>query len=280
MTSHAHLSVISRTTEPEMSRIGEVLGDKVEVEGRWDLEAALSRMLVQGTDPAPRTLDLIGHSSPDDQLLVLGDWVIDTRRAIVGSFFRGIAEEDVLGRLGVRAVRLLGCETARTEVGRATIVRLAEILGVEVYGTTTLVTAAHYDRAGFRVECEHALVSASDLQADGTLAHGSPGEPYARTLDIELLPAWRAETQPRRRTLELATAQRLLRLVRRHEGARMVAPPRVWRELALPATLPGRYVALDVLAGGMFVRVYPDGEAGVVFPVDDARALLELVEAP
>ncbi|MEO7731227.1 MAG: hypothetical protein ABIY55_09665, partial [Kofleriaceae bacterium] len=78
------------------------------------------------------------------------------------------------------------------------------------------------------------------------------------------------------------TARELLRLVRRDAGAAMpglASPPRC--ELALPAREPGAYHLAHVLLDGAFLRFHPDGvdQAGVVYPIDDAAALLRLIAA-
>jgi hypothetical protein len=50
-------------------------------------------------------------------------------------------------------------------------------------------------------------------------------------------------------------------------------------ELALPSSKPDWYHLVQVLLDGELVRVYPDGtdRPGVVYPVDDPRALRALV---
>ena len=51
-------------------------------------------------------------------------------------------------------------------------------------------------------------------------------------------------------------------------------------EIALPSSKPNWYHLVQVILDGEFVRVYPDGDhnPGVVFPVDDARALRALID--
>ena len=60
----------------------------------------------------PVTLDLIGHSTPGHHLLRLGTTPIDMLDRTVASFFTDLAATGLLPRLGITAVRLLGCETA------------------------------------------------------------------------------------------------------------------------------------------------------------------------
>src|SRR5262249_13078306 len=146
-----HLSVITRHADYELARVQEKIALKVLVDGRVELEELFGKLLAVRAAPTPKTLALIGHSTPDRSMLLLGDWVIDTASSTVTAFFRELAQHDVLPQLGVRAVRLLGCQTADTGRGRATICKLAEILGVEVQGTTHLIYSAHYAAEGFSV---------------------------------------------------------------------------------------------------------------------------------
>src|SRR5689334_20409953 len=121
LLAQPHLSVISSDADGEVGRIQELVATRVVVEGRGDLEALLGRLLAVGAPPTPRTLDLIGHATPDQGLLVLGGWVIDAASPRVRAFFRELAELEVLPRLGVHEVRLLGDRTAVTPAGRATL---------------------------------------------------------------------------------------------------------------------------------------------------------------
>lgn len=285
------LSIITRRADYELARIQDLFAHKVLVDGRSDLEDALGGLLVaaeaRNEQPAAKTLDLIGHSTPGTSLLVLGDWVIDASKPTVVSFFRGLAELDVMARLGVTAVRLIACETAETGEGRATITRLSDILGIEVYGTRSLIYAAHCDAGGLTDDCAHVLVAASELRSDGAEAGSAQrtGEPYERVLDLDSLPAdpldGHAPPPWPRRLATIETAREILRLVRRSGGTRLpglLATPLC--EVALPATRPHAYHLAQVLLGGELLRVYPDGQdaPGVVYPVEDPPALRALVE--
>ncbi|MEO8698884.1 MAG: hypothetical protein ABI867_02540 [Kofleriaceae bacterium] len=279
-----HISVASSNPGTELARIQERIEGLEVVEDRGELEALLCRRLARSDRPAkPTTLDFIGHSSPEHSLLTLGTWVIDTERPAVRAFFRELADQDVLPRLNVRAVRLLGCGTAETARGRATLCTLAQILEVEVYGTTETLGEAHYDAHGLRDDCGHVLVAARSFAStetiDGIEAHVS----YRRNFDIELLPprpitAW-GHAWPLR-VLDRATAAAVVRLVRRGDGAEMpgdASDPMC--ELALPATTGSRFHFVQVLRNGELVRVFPDGthRPGVVFPVTDPAALCALL---
>src|SRR5688572_1164021 len=70
-----------------------------------DLRAVLERRLDSRTSPV--TLDLLGHSTRDHHLLRLGDDRVDMLDPVVARFFRALADEQLLPRLEVVAVRLL-----------------------------------------------------------------------------------------------------------------------------------------------------------------------------
>jgi hypothetical protein len=274
ITGHADL---------ELTRIKDIIECKVSVDGRADLEEVFGRLLSFGGEPSPKTLDLIGHSSPDS-LLQLGDWVLDASSSIVSAFFRELADNDILPRLGIHAVRLLGCSTATTEKSKWTLYSLADILGLEVYGTKNMLFASHYDTKGFRRDREYLLVCSSDLRADRDEGRELPSqvEAFTRALDIDGLPTApliKQSAWPHR----LATrddVRALLHLIRRTEGATMpglLATPQC--EIAMPSVRPGEYHRAQLLFDGAFIRVYPDGHdrPGVVYPANDPRALRALV---
>jgi hypothetical protein len=278
-----HLSVISRGEDPELGEIASRIDNKLFVDGRLELEELLGRLLALDAPITHKTLDLIGHSTAGQSLLVLGNWVIDAASPTVMAFFRELAEQEVLARLGVQAVRLLGCLTADTSHARSTLCTLAGILGVEVYGTTDLIFSAHYTHEGFASERRYLLVGASELrEATRPAIDRHDARSYERVLDLDALPA--VPLAPRPWPVKIASrdeASALLRLVRRRAGAIMpglLTAPRC--EVALPSAEPGRYYRAQVLFEGEFVRVYPDGaeEPGIVYPVEDAAALTRIVD--
>jgi hypothetical protein len=175
--------------------------------------------------------------------------------------------------------------TADTGHARWTICALADVLGVEVYGTKDLIFAAHYDRRGFVHERRYLLVSATELKTDAIDPKPlSRGTPYERVLDLDALPATPLVAGDDPWPLRIASWQdgrAFLRLVRRRDGATMpglLTSPRC--EVALPSPETGRYHRAQVLLDGEFIRVYPDGPdaPGIVYPVDDPYALKDLVD--
>lgn len=285
-----HISVITRRADSELARIQDLVTNRVLVDGRADLEELLSRLLDAAratpiTMP-PKTLDLIGHSIPVSSLLQLGDWILDAESPTLLAFFRGLADLDVLPRLGVHAVRLLGCNTAATPAGRRTITTLADILGLEVHGTSNMIYGGHYDEHGFAHRWRFLLVSSSDIrESEHGDANAVTPEPSPRVLDIDGLPAFPLEvrTSPWPRRLATADdANQLLKLVRRTDGGMMpglLSLPSC--EVVLPAGRPNAYHVIQVVLDGTFVRVYPDGpvKPAVLYPVTDAHALRQIVDA-
>lgn len=279
------LSVMTRHADFELARIQEIIEHKVLVEERGDLEELFARLLALPARSVPKTLDLIGHSTADGALLQLGSWVIDTTSSTVTAFWREIADLEILPRLEIHRIRLLGCETAVTAAGRATIRKLSEILGVEVCGTRHMLSSDHYKHSGFNPESEHVLVSSNELRPENRDARGARDVPlFPRLLDIDALPASPLTTHRQpwpQRIANSEAARSILRLVRRTAGAEMpglVAAPSC--EIALPSSKPNWYHVAQILLDGEFIRVYPEGDcrSGVLYPVDDPSALKVLVD--
>ena len=126
-----------------------------------ELRAVLERRL--DGQASPVTLDLIGHSTRDHHLLRLGDDRLDMLDPAVARFFRSLADDQLLSRLEVVAVRLLGCETAASPGGKRTLRLLARTLLLPVFGTIRPLMKSHYDQLGFNPAFAHVLVEASEL---------------------------------------------------------------------------------------------------------------------
>jgi hypothetical protein len=208
-----------------------------------DLESAFEDLLAANVTAT--SLDLVGLSN-QDKLLTIGTWVIDGANRRARALFRELAEQRVLARLGIEHVRLFGCHTASTARGRQTLAVLAEILDLEVVGTTRLVCAGA------------ALTS-----------------PASRMLDLDALPALPLAAHQRMVTVD--ETQQILQLVNRTGGAelpRLLARPH--HKLALPSYVANAYHHVEVLLDFEYIRVAGD----LVFPVHDPHALRDLVESP
>ncbi len=106
---------------------------------------------------------MIGHSTRDHHLLRLGDTAIDMLDTRVARFFRAIADDHLLSRLEVVAVRLLGCQTAVSPGGRRTRRLLARTLRIPVFGAIKPLMKSHYDKLGFDPAFTQVLAEASEL---------------------------------------------------------------------------------------------------------------------
>lgn len=282
LLAQKHLSIISSYADAELGEIREAVPHAISVDGRADLELLLGRLLDTRVTPTPKTLDLIGHTTSDKSLLVLGDWLIDGTNSCVLSFFRGLADQDVPRRLGIEAVRLLGCTSAQTAHGQWTVCALADVLGIEVYGTTGVLLASQYDAAGFRDDARFLLASATQLRASAVAPRPlDRGAHDPQVLDLDSLPAMPLSARPWPiRIPDRDEAKALLRLIRRRDGSvlpGLQATPSC--ELAFPTGDGQHYYGVQVLLDHELVRVYPSGRAehGLVYPVDDPAAFAKLV---
>jgi hypothetical protein len=107
-----------------------------------------------------RSLDLLGHSSAGHHLLRLGHTKIDMLDPAVARDFRALVAGDLLLRLRIRALRLLGCETAVSDAGQRTMRMLARTLHMPVYGTLVQLIDSHWGADGFDPAFAHVLVRA------------------------------------------------------------------------------------------------------------------------
>jgi hypothetical protein len=282
-----HLSLISAPADAELARIGETVAHVAPIASRAELEELFGRLLAarRAIEP-PKTLDLVGHSAPGSCLLTLGTWRIDASNPVVSSYFRELAENDVLPRLGVHAVRLIGSLTADTPVGQYTICALSEILGLEVYGTKNVIYSTHFRASGFADERSYFLARASDLRREPPSSQPLiVGDPTPRALDVDALPAYDigafSPTSWPRRFATREQAAEILGLVRRGDGRAMpglLAEPVC--ELALPGPERGTFHLAQVVLDGAWIRVYHDGpdQPAVCYSVASPREMLALVD--
>ncbi|HUJ58725.1 MAG TPA: hypothetical protein VLX92_09540 [Kofleriaceae bacterium] len=278
--------MISSGADSDLELVRDTVAHKAVVGGRCDLESLFCDLLAAARpEERPKTLDLIGHAAPGYSLLTLGSWVVDATNKVVSSYFRELAENKVLPRLGIHAVRLLGSLTADSMLGQATICALSDILDVEVYGTRNLLHAEHFIENGFDDRQDHLLANSSDLRREPPSSQPLLlGRRVMRALDLDALPAttlaaMRATAWPRRFASRLQAGM-MLGMVRRDAGWAMpglLAAPSC--EVAIPADAPGRYHVVQVMLEGTFLRVERDASSqGDCYKVSDPRALLELVE--
>ena len=181
-----HINVSASPTDGELTRLVERVASHRPVEQLVGLRRLLDGLLCcRGTRPgrAPRTLDLLAHSTAD-RLLQLGSSVLDPRQPDVRRLFEQVARDEVLPGLAIREVRLLGCETAMTHAGQDAIRALTDILGVRVLGTVRPVYAAHFGATGLLDRYEVMLCDADclpDLRTGSAVTEARPAKPRRRS---------------------------------------------------------------------------------------------------
>jgi len=201
--------------------------------GRDELEQLCCELLARGV--AASTLDLVGLTTRD-HLLAFGDWVIDGRHRRTRAMFRGLAEAEVLQRLGVTTVRIVGCNTATSDRARTSSGELADILGMPVTGTTELLRIAD----GMLVSCAPNGTRMLDLDA----------------VAIDYEPHLPVASEPQTRAI--------LAAIRRDAGTTL---PGLLAVAHSTVALPSGH-RIEVLLDDELVRI-----GDLVFPVADPRGL-------
>lgn len=162
MADGPHFNVTVARADHELLEIQRRIDSQVRVDGAASLvrELAGSRVLAFAT--GHRTLDLIAHTRGPERLLRLGDFVVDGRTVETLNVFQTLQDEGAF--VHVTDMRLIGCETASSAAGRATILALADLLGMPVFGTQQPVHAVHFGREGFRNRYRYLLISDAALR--------------------------------------------------------------------------------------------------------------------
>ena len=218
--------------------------DRVDLASRL---VALAETLPERT----RTLDLVGLTG-SDHLLTFHDRALDAERRLVRAFWREIADLDLVARLGIESVRLIGCSTAVGPRARATIAMLSDVLGVPVVGSYELVSFADFHPTGFEFP-ETTRTGAAFLDLDSLRAR--PVDDGARPITA-------------------AMGRELLAQIRRRNGVHQ--PDLLARSsasLAIPSAVDGLFHHVEVMLDHELVRT-----GDVVFPVDDPRGLRLLLD--
>ena len=217
----------------------------------FDDRVDLAARLIARSAVTDHVLDLVGITGAD-HLVTFHGRPLDTAVGRVRAFWREIADQRTLERLGITRLRLVGCLSSIGTRPRATLAMLHEILQIEVVGTTELVTL-------------------SDLGPTGYVggAHPSGGH----FLDLDALPARAADESARVTSAEMG--REVLAMIRRNRGTVMpglLALPLA--SLAIPSAVDGLFHHLELLLDYELVRT-----GNMVFFVDDPRALRRLLEA-
>lgn len=104
-----------------------------------DVEAQRKKQLQKLFDGV-ECVDLVGHSTPINRYLKLGDWELNPKEAErLASYMPA----------SVKTVRLIGCKTASTELGLKAVQALSR-RGLSAAGTMNNVYMTHFDKHGVR----------------------------------------------------------------------------------------------------------------------------------
>lgn len=161
------ITVIGRQPDPVLSELIARCASVVYVDALADLRPVLEQAAARSAG-GPCALDLVGHSTGPAHLLRLGDTIIDMIDPAVDRWFRELARDHLPARAGVVALRLIGCQTAVASAARRTLQRLADAVGLPVFGTTKLLTRSHFNAGGFDPIFDHILAAARPVRARGS----------------------------------------------------------------------------------------------------------------
>ena len=225
---------------------------------------------------AGKSLDLIAHSTSEQCFLQLGGWTIQADAQSQTTTVDVFTElQNPLKLLNVTRIRLLGCSTAVTDAGQATIAALSN-LGLPVFGTNCSVYSADFGPNGFIDGIPTKLAPPTPsvkmaLSLDQILRPDAPranpfGVESIHPLPAQQLAGWRYVSWPRLRLVEPLDAQSSDTLVKLIGPGRsmpgLLTEPAV--EYWLPAGPPSQFRVLQILFDWRAIRVY--GEALVPKP--------------
>lgn len=157
-----NLNVISEYTPGEISKIRGVLAiDRCVVvrEGETLVDALSAYVtdFVKSGKPVPRfdNLDLIGHSRSRDGILKIGELALTSR--VAREQFLLLDDRGILDKLGILAIRLLGCRTASHPRGQRVVRTIRNYTQRNVFATRADLFAVHYDYEGLAWAAEKLL---------------------------------------------------------------------------------------------------------------------------
>lgn len=251
MTSLQHLTVVN-AHDSHTPLLTARLASSLVFDCRDDFATQLTN-LARTLPACERTLDFVGQTN-HERLLVCDGKIFDARIGRFRAYHRGLAEQEVLPRLGITSIRLVGCTTDVGEHARATLAILSELYDLEVTGTSELVSARDFTAAGF------------------VLPDPAPW-PAGRYLDLDGLDRLAHAPGADARALTFVEARDVLAAIRRDAGIDLpglLALPHA--RIALPAA-GGAFHHLELLLDHELVRA-----GTTVWPVEDPRALRKLLD--
>ena len=258
------------------------------VEGVLDAHARCATLAARARGVS---LDLIAHARRG--VLQLGSWTVDGQGAS-GELHRTCA--GILAELELRAIRLLGCNTALTTKGQDAMRRLHALFGVPVFGTKVPISARDFDATGFLADAvltnqDHLPpIAPPNIQSSSVWRHRfgvvpPSGDPDGDALRLETM----AEVL-RDWTQTLPALRWPIRELDREAFDAVIAaaePVPAWApgllalpelEIVAPSGAEGarRFHRLTVLLDGFWLRIYPRGRAdGVLLHADGDERLFD-----
>jgi hypothetical protein len=260
------INVSTVSESGEIITIQNKLTNEIFVEDWLDLVRLFSRYEL----PSAMALDLIAHSTDVEYLLQLGRWTLnpnDTNPKLT-EVFKALHEP--LRELGVKQIRLLGCQTAMSELARKALLAIQSVFNgeIQVYGTSEPLFCRHFDRDGFTAT--DLLVPASPAGKDFDFAtwwrRMLNQDPVSRRLKLESLPEVTRDERPQSRwDVKILQGQlqtdELVKHVQLDKGRSlpgMLTVPSL--ELRIPVDPAGKvYRRVEVLFNGELMRAYPSG---------------------
>lgn len=184
------LSVSSSNLDGVLEGVKTEIGETFDVSGPGPDIAA--RLGVHRGQP-PNTLDLVSHSAGVKFLLLLGDGNPNQESFLIenppqNSWRQTLLERPMrneVERLGIKELRLLGCLTAFSPEGRATMKDLKEQLRLdEVFGTNNYLTADDFEPGGFKTSSAPKLLSCTEIADPQFIAPLQPPDPPPDSPDV------------------------------------------------------------------------------------------------
>jgi hypothetical protein len=155
------LNVCSGATDKQSADIRDKIDGEVVLSAFGELEHLLSELEDLGPFRGKAvSLDLVFHSKEPDYVIVLSDGEIRTGDPALEHFVEHYAS--ALADLNIRCLRLLGCRTACSKVGKDTIADLSKRLNVSAYGTIDVIGGSDFTDYGFKDANTYRLYPNSD----------------------------------------------------------------------------------------------------------------------
>lgn len=119
-------------------------------EDRWQVEAILQGLTRRKSSGKKQILDLIAHTTADDQLLAFGPWIIEPGQEL-DALCEQLEPYATALRERFELCRLIGCGSAESSAGNVAMMQLQEVLGFQVRGVPGSITADDFKRGGAHI---------------------------------------------------------------------------------------------------------------------------------